>query len=405
MRAQFLVLLTCAAGALGTFAPQVAASPGAYRVLLAEAAPDLPKRLAGQVAAFPDVAAVDLVSTGEGKGGATPTAAQLAGYDLVVSIGDGNYIDSIGWGNALADYADGGGVVVATAYDTWEDSDPLGRFATGGYLPVTLGDNSNAARLLGAFDPANPLMQGVGSLFSKTNTTNQLVPGASLVATWNDGTIAVARKARVVAITGYIGDAYGEAFWSGNYGRLIVNAVRTIGNQLLTVGVFNPAGGTVTSSAGGLDCGSTCQAILPPGTPVTLGAKAKQGFAFGGYGGACSGKACALTMEGGTKAVTATFVAFNPGKNVKLSKAQGTGTLTVNLGAPGNLVLSGKKVKKQTRSPKTAGRVKLPIVAKGNALARLENSGKARVKLKLSYTPTGGVKTTLTKSVVLKLNG
>ncbi|MDX6623455.1 MAG: hypothetical protein QOE75_1387 [Solirubrobacterales bacterium] len=387
---------------LGIFSAVASAAPGAYKVLLAESYPEQPKRLAAQVAAFPDVAVVDMVNTGN-EAGVTPTATQLAGYDIVVSIGDSSYLDSEAWGESLASYVDAGGVVVVSAYDTWENSDPLGRFATGGYLPVTLGDNVNDPKTLGAFDPANPLMQGVGPLFSSDNTANLLTPGASLVASWNDGSIAIAGKSRVLAITGFIGDHYGEEIWSGNYGRVIVNTVRTVGNQLLSVSVSNAAGGTVTSSAGGLNCGPVCSAILPAGTPVSLSATAAKGFAFGGFGGPCAGSSCALTMDG-PKAVTAAFVSFGLGKKVKLNKATGKGTLTLNLGAPGKLVLSGKKVKKQTKSPKKAGKVKLPIVAKGKALAKLENTGKAKVKFKLAYTPTGGTQATKTKSVVLKLN-
>lgn len=402
MTRRFLTLLACALAVLAATAASAVASPGAYRILVAESYSALPRVLGAQVAAFPDVATVDLVNTG--SDGTTPTAAQLAGYDLVVSIGDSTYLDSIGWGNALADYIDGGGIVVETAYDTWDESDPLGRFATGGYSPLTLGPNENDPKTLAAFNPAEPLMQGVGPLFSSNNTTNELVPGASLIASWSDGTIAIARKDRVVAITAFVGDEDLED-WNGNYGRVVVNAVRTIGNQLLTVGLSDPAGGTVTSSVGGLDCGAVCRAVLPPGTPVSLSAKAAKGFAFTGFGGACAGTACALTMEGGTKAVTASFAGFKPGKGVKLNKAQGKGTLTVNLGAPGKLVLSGKKLKKQTKSPKKAGQVKLPIVAKGKALTQLKSTGKAKLKLKLAYTPVGGVQATTTKSVVLKLAG
>lgn len=402
MPRRLLVLLACATALLGALTAQATASPGAYKVLLAEAHEPTPKRLAAQVKAFSDVATVDLVSTSDGV---NPTAAELAGYDIVVSIGDSYYLDSEGWGEALADYVDGGGIVVVTAYDTWDGSNSLGRFASGGYLPVLLGNNDNDARVLGAFDPADPLMQGVGPLFSSDNTTNELAPGASLVASWNDGTVAIARKGRVVAITGFIGDYSGEAVWSGDYGRVIVNTVRTIGNQLLSVTVNDPAGGTVTSSAGGISCGAVCEAVLPPGTPVSLSATAAKGFAFAGYGGACAGSSCALTLEGGTKSVSAGFVAFKPNAKVKLDKAKGKGVLTVNLGAPGTLVLSGRKVKKQTKSPPRAGKVKLPIAAKGKALAKLKDTGKVKVKLNLAYTPSGGTTTKQSKSVVLKLNG
>lgn len=398
MSRRFFVSLLCAVATLGVLAGQAVASPGAYKILLAEAFPEGAKKLAAQLATFPEVTTVDFANTEL----ESPSAAQLAPYDAVVSIGDNSYFNEATWGNALADYIDGGGVVVQAAYDTWENAFPKGRFETGGYAPLIPGDNVNDNRTLGAFDAANPLMQGVAPLTSEDNTTNALAPGASLVASWTDGAPAIAQKGRVVAVTANIGDHYPEV-WTGNYGRLVLNAVRTLGRQLLTVAVSNSAGGTITSSTGGLACGAVCSALFPGPTAVTLTAKPKKGFAFAGYAGACAGKTCDLKLASGAISVSANFVGFKLGKKVKLDKARGNGTLTVTLGASGELVLNGKKVKKQTRSPKRAGKVKLPVVAKGKALAQLRETGKARVKLKLAYTPTGGAKSTLTKSVLLKL--
>lgn len=400
-----LCLLLIATASMCSFSTEAKAAPGAYRILIAEAYPDLAKRLGEQVKAFPDVATVDFANTGEG--GATPTAAQLAGYDLVVSIGDSTYLDREAWGNALADYLDSGGVVVSTTYDTWkggEEGAPLGRYATGGYAPFLLGLNENKSTTLGTFDPSSPLMQGVvsGSLATKDNTTNELAPGATLVARWADGRPAVAFKGRVVSITAYIGDHYGEAVWSGNYGQIVVNAVRTFGHQRLTVVNSNPAGGTVTGSAGGISCGTVCSADFVYQTPVSLTAAAKKGFAFAGFSGACTGAGCALSMDA-PKTVTANFAAFAVGK-VKLNKKKGTAKLTVKVGAPGKLVASGKKIKKGSKTAKAASNVTISIVPKGRAVKALKETGKAKVKVKLAYTPTGGTTSTQNKSIQLKLD-
>lgn len=388
--------------ALCLLAGPAQAAPGAYRVLMAEAYSDLPEKLAAQVAAYPDVAAVDLVNTG--SGGFTPTGAQLAGYDLVVSIGDSTYLDNEAWGNSLADYIDSGGVVVSTTYDTWDGGGaPTGRYETGGYAPFIPGPNDNESTSLGAFDAASPLMQGVvpGSLTTDLNTTNELAPGATLVARWADNRPAVAFKGRVVGITAYIGDTYGEE-WTGNYGQIIVNAVRTFGRQKLTVVNSNPAGGTVTGS-GGISCGAVCSADFVYQTPVSLTAAANKGFAFAGFSGACTGTSCALTMDA-PKSVAANFAAFGFGKKVRRNKKKGTALLTVNVEAPGELVVSGKKIKKRSKAAKAAGKVKLPIVPKGKALKALKRTGKAKVKVNLAYTPTGGTTSTLTKSIRLKLD-
>lgn len=385
------------------FGSEAKASPGAYRVLLAESYPELPKKLAGQVAAFPDVAAVDLVNTGD-EGGTTPTAAQLSAYDIVVSIGDSTYLDYEGWGNALAGYVDGGGVVITTTYDTWDGGgSPTGRWLSDSYSPFLLGPNDNDFTTLGSFDSANPLLKDVpvGSLATELNTTNALSPGANLAASWADGRPAVAVKGRVVGISAFIGDHYGEV-WNGNFGQIVVNTVRTLGKQHLTVANSNPAGGTVTSSVGGISCGAVCGADFIYQTPVSLAATANKGFAFAGYSGSCAGVTCALTMDA-AKSVTANFTAYKFGK-VKLNKKKGTAKLTVNVGAPGELVASGKKIKKRSKIAKKAGNVKLSIVAKGKALKALKGKGKAKVKVKVAYTPTGGTASTATKKIQLKLD-
>lgn len=203
----------------------------------------------------------------------------------------------------------------------------------------------------------------------------------------------------MVAITAFIGDHYGEV-WTGNYGQIVLNAVRTFGRQALTVTNANPAGGIVTGS-GGISCGTACGAVFNPGTPVSLTATANKGFAFAGFSGACAGTACNLTMDG-TKAVTANFSAFGFGKKVKRNKKKGTAQLTVNVGGPGSVAVSGKKVKKRSKAANAASKVVVQIVAKGKAAKALKNTGKAKVKFTVAYTPTGGATATLTKSVVLK---
>ena len=65
--------------------------------------------------------------------------------------------------------------------------------------------------------------------------------------------------------------------------------------------------GTVTSSTGGISCGSTCSAIITPGSSVTLTATANNGSTFAGWSGSCSGTGvCIVTMDAG-KSVTAAF--------------------------------------------------------------------------------------------------
>lgn len=74
----------------------------------------------------------------------------------------------------------------------------------------------------------------------------------------------------------------------------------------LTVGKIGS--GTVTSSPGGVSCGSDCSEDYNQGTTVTLNASAaSSSWVFTGWSGACSGSgACTVTMNA-AKSVTATF--------------------------------------------------------------------------------------------------
>ena len=78
--------------------------------------------------------------------------------------------------------------------------------------------------------------------------------------------------------------------------------------RTLTVTKQGDGAGTVTSSPGGISCGSDCSQSYPLGTTVTLTASPASGSAFGGFSGAgCSGQGpCTVTMDV-ARSVTATF--------------------------------------------------------------------------------------------------
>jgi hypothetical protein len=90
---------------------------------------------------------------------------------------------------------------------------------------------------------------------------------------------------------------------------------------------------------------------------------------------------------------------FSFGK-VKLNKRKGTATLPATVPGAGSLTLAGKGVKPQRptraargRAAKTvnaAGIVKLKITPKGKTRKKLNRRGKAKVKLTITFTPTGG---------------
>ncbi|HEY3474189.1 MAG TPA: hypothetical protein VGK56_06225, partial [Anaerolineales bacterium] len=77
------------------------------------------------------------------------------------------------------------------------------------------------------------------------------------------------------------------------------------GKKTLTVNITGS--GTVTSSPAGLSCTSSCTFDFTDSTPVTLSASPASNFAFGGWGGACSGTSiCSVTMTA-PQAVNVTF--------------------------------------------------------------------------------------------------
>jgi hypothetical protein len=370
------------------------AAPGAYKIVIVQANCAPPAKFQAQLQAFPDVAVVDVFDSCV----ATPALDQLTSYDMVVSMDNSGHLDPVAYGNVLADYVDSGGVVFQYAYDNEEALKVRGRFESGEYAPFIPGNNDNDPVSLGEFDAASPLMQGVTTLTSDSNTTPTLAPGATLVAKWSDGRNLLAYKGRVISAGAFVGEEGTE--WSGDYGRLTINGLRWLGKHVLSVA--NPSGGgTVTSNVGGINCGAICSAVFLHDTPVSLTATPNPGYAFAGFGGACSGLTCALTLDA-NKTVSANFSSFALSKRAKLNRKTGTALLTVAVGGPGQLTLTGKKAKRQSKAAAAAGKVKLLIKAKGKAAKALRNRGRAKVKFTVAYTPTGGLPVTAVKSVVLK---
>ena len=86
----------------------------------------------------------------------------------------------------------------------------------------------------------------------------------------------------------------------------------------------------------------------------------------------------------------------------KLNKKRGTAKLPVTFPGPGTLVLTGKGVVRQTKTPKAAGTVKILVKAKGEKKRNLNANGKVKLKVKVTYTPTGGTANSKNKGLALK---
>ena len=102
----------------------------------------------------------------------------------------------------------------------------------------------------------------------------------------------------------------------------------------VTVNKSGTGGGTITSSAAGIDCGATCTGQFPQGSTVNLTAAPNPQSVFAGWSGDCAGTgSCSLTNNA---TVTATFniapASSSPTEN-------GGGGCTVAPGKVGDLLL------------------------------------------------------------------
>jgi hypothetical protein len=87
----------------------------------------------------------------------------------------------------------------------------------------------------------------------------------------------------------------------------------------------------------------------------------------------------------------------------RLNKMKGTARLPVTVSGPGVLVLTGQGVTKQKKTPNAAGTVKMLVKPTLKTLRKLQRTGRAKVKITVAYTPTGGTPNSKAKAVVLRM--
>ena len=161
--------------------------------------------------------------------------AQLKQYDAVLVYSDTSFNDATQLGNVLADYMDGGGGVVLTTFDFWNDNGLglLGRIVTAGYLPFTTATQTQGVTLtLSAVLPQHPILNGVKSFSGGTssyhNSPISVTSGSTLVANWSNGEPLIATKiptlGRIVGVNFYppSSDVRGDFWVSSTDGALIM---------------------------------------------------------------------------------------------------------------------------------------------------------------------------------------
>jgi hypothetical protein len=209
-------------------APAAFASTGDILIVFADSSGP-PSQLQTALLAQAGVTSVDLFDALNG----TPTLAQLTPYETVVPFSNSGFQNATALGDNLADYVDAGGVVVQFGFAHYGPNQPFGingRWVTGNYNPCNYSTNLVFTPFtLGTFNPADPLMAGVTALNSDFQNVVTLAAGATQVALASNGNLLVAKRMVGVrttyAVTAYIGVV---ATWSGDFARLIVNAVATV---------------------------------------------------------------------------------------------------------------------------------------------------------------------------------
>ena len=255
---------TATATATGTPTPTPTPGPCQFQVLIVYADSEgLPTQLQSEILAEPGVTACDLFDATVG----TPTLAQLQQYNIVVPFSNSPFLDGDTLGNNLADYVDGGGIVVQHGFSHLGPGEPYGvngRWLSGNYNPYDYSENfALNAFTLGTFNAGHPLMAGVTSLNSDFQNVVTPNVAATEVAATSLGTSLVAFRPvsgghTTVGVTAYVGFA---ATQSGDWGKVIVNA----GRWLLPCATPSP---TPTATATATPTATATATATPTPTPI-----------------------------------------------------------------------------------------------------------------------------------------
>lgn len=126
------------------------------------------------------------------------TLADLAGFDAIMIASNSIFSEATNIGNVAGQFADAGGGVVLTQFVFQGQWALGGQIMTAGYSPFTVDPLSGGYSInshLGVItDPSSPLFAGVNTanVVTQYQALVALQAGASLVASWDSGRLAIA---------------------------------------------------------------------------------------------------------------------------------------------------------------------------------------------------------------------
>ena len=114
-----------------------------------------PTQFVAELTAEPGIASVATFDAFAG----TPTLGDLQQYDIVVPFSNSPFADAVVLGNNMADYVDGGGIVVQQGFSFYGPNQPYGlngRWDTGQYSPYDYATTIGTATAVNGYFKRNP---------------------------------------------------------------------------------------------------------------------------------------------------------------------------------------------------------------------------------------------------------
>jgi hypothetical protein len=215
-----------------------------------------------------------------------------------------------------------------------------------------------------------------GGMPGTTVLASQSVPGSSVPGTLAFVPINFATSAPVVAGTQYAIVAYSSTSNGSPYGWAFTPngaSLYTGGAGFYTLtsppsGAWSPLNGMLADADLAFKTYVVVPASTPPASTPPASTPPSNTFTFG---------------------------------KLKLNKKKGTALITVNTPGPGKVLLSGKGIKTENGATSGPQSYKLPVISKGKTKKKLRKTGKVKVKVSVTFTPTGGTPNTQLETIKL----